>query len=78
MFAPFENNLAIIGGLDKRHLVIDLESMEEEIRAKTVPLLTMGGYIPCLDHTVPPNVSLKNFRHYLDLLRNITGGIYEN
>ena len=74
----YGKNLAIIGGLDKRHLAFDMESMEVEIRGKAVPLLTTGGYIPCLDHTVPPNVSLKNFRHYLDLLRNITGGVNEN
>ena len=72
----YGKNLAIIGGLDKRHLAGQVDAMEKEILDKAVPLLAGGGYIPCLDHTVPPDVSLNNFRRYLDFLRNITGGEY--
>jgi len=66
----YGKNLAMIGGLDKRLLVEAGASLESEINAKVPALLEMGGYIPALDHTVPPDVSLANFRRYLRLLRS--------
>jgi len=30
-----------------------------------------GGYIPTVDHTVPPDVPLENFLYYLQLKRKI-------
>jgi hypothetical protein len=30
-----------------------------------------GGYSPMVDHAVPPDVSLENFQHYLDVCREI-------
>jgi uroporphyrinogen decarboxylase len=65
----YGHNLAIIGGLDKRLLVEAGAGLQAEIAAKVPPLLTGGGYIPSLDHTVPPDVSLANFCRYLQLLR---------
>ena len=65
----YGKNLAIIGGLDKRLLVKPGVELLNEIQHKAIPLLQEGGYIPCLDHTVPPDVSLENFRFYLKLLR---------
>jgi uroporphyrinogen decarboxylase len=65
----YGNNLAIIGGLDKRLLVEAGVGLQAEIAARVPPLLAGGGYIPSLDHTVPPDVSLANFRRYLQLLR---------
>jgi uroporphyrinogen decarboxylase len=67
----YGTNLAMIGGLDKRLLVQAGPALEQEIREKALPLLASGGYIPALDHTVPPNVSLENFRAYLACLRGI-------
>jgi len=28
-----------------------------------------GGYIPVVDHRVPPDVTLDNYKYYLDVLR---------
>jgi hypothetical protein len=67
----YGKNLAIIGGLDKRLLVEAGAALESEINAKLPALLDLGGYIPALDHTVPPDVSLSNFRRYLQLLRSL-------
>jgi uroporphyrinogen decarboxylase len=67
----YGKNLAILGGLDKRLLVGPPQALVEEIRRIVRPMLNSGGYIPSLDHTVPPDVSLDQFRYYLDCLRGI-------
>ena len=28
-----------------------------------------GGFIPLVDHRVPPDVSLDNYKYYLEVLR---------
>ncbi|MCS7181412.1 MAG: hypothetical protein NZ891_08720 [bacterium] len=39
---------------------------------KKVPfLLKEGGYFPFVDHTVPPDVPLENFKYYLELVEEI-------
>lgn len=69
----YGRNLAIIGGLDKRALPLGRLAIEAELREHMLPLLEDGGYIPCLDHTVPPNVSLEQFKTYLDCVRQAGG-----
>jgi hypothetical protein len=65
----YGKSLAMIGGIDKRLLVNAGESLIDEIEQKVLPLIEYGGYIPCLDHTVPPDVSLEHFTYYISLLR---------
>ena len=62
--------LGILGGLDKRTLALDKEAIEEEVLSKAPALLRAGGYIASLDHTVPPDVPLENFRFYMQLLKS--------
>ena len=64
----YGRNLAIVGGLDKRALVGDEAAMAQELE-KAAEMLGYDGYIPCLDHTVPPDVSLAQFRDYVIRLR---------
>jgi len=61
--------LVIFGGLDKRLLAQGRDAMEQEIETKVPPLLKIGGYVPGLDHCVPPDVSLPDFRWFLGRLR---------
>lgn len=63
--------LIILGGLDKRKLALDREAIREEIESKAPALLREGGYIPSLDHNVPPDVPLENFEYYLQLVREM-------
>ena len=65
----YGRNLAIIGGLDKRVLPLGSSAIQDELRLRMVPMLTGGGYIPCLDHTAPPDVSLHNFSTYIQSVR---------
>jgi uroporphyrinogen decarboxylase len=61
--------LCIMGGIDKRALARDHAAIEAEVARVAGPLTALPGFIPTLDHTVPPDVSLEHFRHYRACLR---------
>jgi len=64
-------SLQIMGGLDKRAVATGKQAIDEEIEAKVPFMLERGGYIPALDHTVPPDISWENFCHYRSRLREM-------
>jgi uroporphyrinogen decarboxylase len=66
----YGKNLIIQGGLDKRCLALGSEEITREVDAKVPAMLRSGGYIPSIDHSCPPDVSLKDFEFYLNYLRN--------
>jgi hypothetical protein len=59
----------IFGGIDKTALdnkeKIDLEL--EKVRR----MISMGGYIPYVDHAIPPNISWDHFKYYRNKLNEI-------
>ncbi len=61
----FGRRLRLWGGVDKRELARGPEAIDAHLRAMA-PLIEEGGFIPTVDHSVPPDVSWPNFRHYLD------------
>lgn len=56
--------LRINGGIDKTALNRGKEAIDREV-AKIKPLVERGGYIPTIDHKVPPEVSLEAYQYYL-------------
>jgi uroporphyrinogen decarboxylase len=60
--------LQIIGGIDKRKLAAGKASIEEELASKVPEVLSTGGYIPCFDHSVPPDVPWEDFCYYRERL----------
>lgn len=66
--------LRLIGGIDKRSFSRTKGAIEEEVMAKVPYLVKRGGYIPAPDHSVPPDVPLENFQHYLELIREAAAG----
>lgn len=70
----YGHDLLLWGGIDKRALAKGKKAIEEELLAKIPPLLEDGGYIPTVDHSVPPDVSYRDFQFYLDLKRRIIEG----
>ncbi|MCL4378429.1 MAG: hypothetical protein M1409_08660, partial [Actinobacteria bacterium] len=62
----YGKSFCMIGGVDKRELAKDKINIKSEID-KLVPVISEGGYIPCVDHMIPPDVSLQNFLYYLEL-----------
>lgn len=65
----YGRDLALIGGLDKRALARGRDAIDAELRLRLPPLLAGGGYIPCLDHTCPPDIRLSDFQYFLDRAR---------
>jgi hypothetical protein len=62
----FGESFCMIGGIDKRALSKGKREIDDEIQGVVVPMLEKGGFIPTVDHSVPPDVSLVNFRYYLE------------
>ena len=50
--------------MDKRILAEGPEAIDAHLRTM-LPLIEEGGFIPSVDHTVPPDVSWANFKHYM-------------
>lgn len=65
--AEYGHDLALSGGIDKRELARGRRAIEREVVGKMAPLLDDGGYIPTVDHAVPPDISYDNFMYYLEV-----------
>jgi uroporphyrinogen decarboxylase len=65
----YGNELFIMGNLDKRELVKGGEHMKKEIDSKIPILKEMGGYIPSLDHDIPPDFTLDRYREYAEYMK---------
>jgi uroporphyrinogen decarboxylase len=55
--------LQIVGGIDKRCLAAGREQIDQELEYK-LGILGQGGYIPTVDHTVPPDVPWEHYVYY--------------
>jgi len=56
----YGKRVALIGGIDKRALVKGKEAIEREVESKVPYLKREGGYIPCIDHLVSPDIPYEN------------------
>jgi hypothetical protein len=63
-------DIALMGGLDKRAIASGREEVDAEL-ARVRPLLKEGGYIPMLDHFVPPDVSYETYLYYVERRREM-------
>ena len=61
---------AIFGGIDKREFSKGRAAIAAEIEAIVPPLLESGGFIPMLDHSAPPDISLDAMRFAIDQIRD--------
>jgi uroporphyrinogen decarboxylase len=59
--------ICLYGGIDKRALAKGKGAIDIELD-RIDPLLHKSGYMPGLDHLVPPDVSMENFKYFLDQL----------
>ncbi|MDD5698574.1 MAG: uroporphyrinogen decarboxylase family protein [Victivallaceae bacterium] len=69
----YGKELLLMGNIDKRALSRGREIIKKEVMNKVPYLLATGGYIPAVDHAVPPDIPFADFVYYLELIRNITG-----
>jgi uroporphyrinogen decarboxylase len=67
----YGKDLIIQGGIDKRVLSRSYEDIDREVLSKVPWLCLQDGYFPQVDHLVPPDVPLENYRYYSQLLRKV-------
>jgi uroporphyrinogen decarboxylase len=60
----YGKSLRLMGGVDKREIAKGASAIDRHLK-ELASLVEEGGYIPTVDHTVPPDVSLENFRYYM-------------
>jgi hypothetical protein len=60
----YGRGLRLWGAVDKREIAKGPGAIDAHLRT-LAPLVEEGGFIPTIDHTVPPDVSLESFRYYL-------------
>jgi uroporphyrinogen decarboxylase len=69
----YGKDLIIEGNIDKRALIKGKEAIREEVMSKVPFLLEQGGYLPTVDHHVPPDVTFENYGYYINLMREVAG-----
>ncbi len=63
--------LIISGGIDKREIAKGRCAIDRELERVLVPLFRRGGYLPSMDHHVPPEVGYEDFRYYVQRVREL-------
>jgi len=61
---------ALQGGMDKRLIAAGREGIDAELR-RLQPLVQEGGFIPELDHFVPPDVCFQDYVYYCERRREL-------
>jgi len=69
----YGKDVVMIGGVDKREIAKGRRAIDREIDRSIRPIVDEGGFIPTIDHSIPPDVSLDNFRYYLERKRRLLG-----
>jgi uroporphyrinogen decarboxylase len=65
----YGKSVKLIGNIDKRALFSGKAAIEKEVDSKVPFLKESGGYIPMIDHVIPPGVPLENFKHYVNCIK---------
>jgi uroporphyrinogen decarboxylase len=68
----YGRDLLMTGGIDKRALAAGPEAIEAEL-ARCIPVALDGGYIPMVDHSLPPDISYANFQYYWRRKKELLG-----
>jgi len=64
--------VCMMGGVDKREIAKGRAAIDAEL-AYLAPAVAGGGYIPTIDHSVPPDVSWDDFQYYLEAKGRLLG-----
>jgi len=70
----YGKRLLMMGGIDKRELRFDKDRVRREVLSKVPWLIEQGGYIPSVDHGVPPDIPVRNFLYLCELIKEIACG----
>jgi len=61
-------DILLLGGVNKLQLAKGKAAIDQELE-RLHPLVEKGGYIPTVDHRVPPDVSFENYLYYVEKKR---------
>ncbi|MHB0874731.1 MAG: uroporphyrinogen decarboxylase family protein [Anaerolineae bacterium] len=70
----FGKHIVHFGGIDKRELRFDFATVKREVMSKVPELLQLGGYVPMVDHGVPPDIPVRNFLYMGELIKAVAEG----
>ncbi|OGV83955.1 MAG: hypothetical protein A2340_16170 [Lentisphaerae bacterium RIFOXYB12_FULL_60_10] len=65
-------DFVVLGALDKRVLLQSREAIRREVMEKVPVLWEQGGFIPSVDHSVPP-CPREHFEYFLECVRSVFG-----
>ncbi len=69
----YGKNIILSGNIDKRVFTRGKDAIRDEVMSKVPFLLESGGYFPGIDHVIAPDISLENYRYFINLLREVGG-----
>ena len=69
----YGRDLRLWGAVDKRELTKDKQAIDTHLE-QFRDLIEEGGFIPTVDHTVPPDISLDNFCYYMERKKLLLSG----
>jgi uroporphyrinogen-III decarboxylase len=61
----YGKSVLLLGGVNKLALIAGRDAIDRELE-RLHPLVERGGYLPCVDHRVPPDVTYENYLYYLE------------
>ena len=64
----YGNQISFMGNISVDIMSTTKDAIEEEVRSKVTAAKQGGGYIYHCDHSLPPSVSLENYKHTLALI----------
>lgn len=70
--AKYGRQFVLWGGVDKRALSKDRAAIDRELDRKIPQMLESRGFIPAVDHSVPPDVPFENYAYYVKRVREMT------
>ncbi|PIU94707.1 MAG: hypothetical protein COZ06_17385 [Armatimonadetes bacterium CG_4_10_14_3_um_filter_66_18] len=62
------------GGIDKRELRFSRQQLRAEVAKRYATAWKHGGFLPHVDHGVPPDIPLRNFLYFVELARGFCDG----
>jgi len=65
--------MAFIGAIDKRE-IRSKEQTYRQVMRKVPWLIEQGGYLPEIDHAVPPDVPLRSYLYMCELIKALAEG----
>lgn len=68
----YGRQLTFMGNISLQALIEGGERLEKEVRKKVPYLIKDGGFIPCIDDIVSPDVSFPNYIRYINILKEFT------